>query len=74
MRYLYAALIIVITTVVLLFKIQNLSLVTVSLLNMSLTLPSSLLIVGVYVLGMFTGSALWSLLRGWLQAAMRKPE
>jgi hypothetical protein len=26
------------------------------------------------VLGMFTGSALWSLLRGWLQAAMRKPE
>jgi putative membrane protein len=74
MRYVYAALIIVITTVVLLFKIQNLSLVTVSLLNMSLTLPSSLLIVGVYVLGMFTGSALWSLLRGWLQAAMRKPE
>ena len=61
-----AALIIVITTVVLLFKIQNLSLVTVSLLNMSLTLPASLLIVGVYVLGMFTGSALWSLLRGWL--------
>jgi putative membrane protein len=74
MRYLYAALIIAITTIVLLFKIQNLSLVTVSLLNMSLTLPSSLLIVGVYVLGMFTGSALWSLLRGWLQAAMRKPE
>ncbi|MBP8184305.1 MAG: DUF1049 domain-containing protein [Pseudomonas sp.] len=74
MRYVYAALIIVITTVVLLFKIQNLSLVTVSLLNMSLTLPASLLIVGVYVLGMFTGSALWSLLRGWLQAAMRKPE
>jgi putative membrane protein len=74
MRYVYAALIIVITTIVLLFKIQNLSLVTVSLLNMSLTLPASLLIVGVYVLGMFTGSALWSLLRGWLQAAMRKPE
>jgi putative membrane protein len=74
MRYLYAALIIAITTIVLLFKIQNLSLVTVSLLNMSLTLPASLLIVGVYVLGMFTGSALWSLLRGWLQAAMRKPE
>jgi uncharacterized integral membrane protein len=74
MRYVYAALIIAITTIVLLFKIQNLSLVTVSLLNMSLTLPSSLLIVGVYVLGMFTGSALWSLLRGWLQAAMRKPE
>ncbi|MGL6350302.1 DUF1049 domain-containing protein [Aeromonas sp. HMWF014] len=74
MRYVYAALIIVITTIVLLFKIQNISLVTVSLLNMSLTLPASLLIVGVYVLGMLTGSVLWSLLRGWLKAAMRKPE
>jgi uncharacterized integral membrane protein len=74
MRYVYAVLIIVITTTVLLFKIQNISLVTVSLLNMSLTLPASLLIVGVYVLGMLTGSALWSLLRSWLQAAMRKPE
>ncbi|MDF2412888.1 hypothetical protein [Aeromonas sp. 1HA1] len=74
MRYVYAVLIIVITTTVLLFKIQNISLVTVSLLNMSLTLPASLLIVGVYVLGMLTGSVLWSLLRGWLKAAMRKPE
>jgi lipopolysaccharide assembly protein A len=55
MRYVYAVLIIVITTTVLLFKIQNISLVTVSLLNMSLTLPASLLIVGVYVLGMLTG-------------------
>ncbi|WP_339012518.1 hypothetical protein [Aeromonas popoffii] len=74
MRYVYAALIIAITTTVLLFKIQNISLVTVSLLNMSLTLPASLLIVGVYVLGMLTGSVLWSLLRGWLKAVMRKPE
>lgn len=74
MRYFYAVLIIVITTTVLLFKIQNIGLVTVSLLNMSLTLPASLLIVGVYVLGMLTGSVLWSLLSGWLKAAMRKPE
>jgi uncharacterized integral membrane protein len=74
MRYVYAVLIIVITTTVLLFKIQNIGLVTVSLLNMSLTLPASLLIVGVYVLGMLTGSVLWSLLSGLLKAAMRKPE
>ncbi|MGL4983393.1 MAG: hypothetical protein ACRC5N_01585 [Plesiomonas sp.] len=74
MRYFYAVLIIVITTTVLLFKIQNIGLVTVSLLNMSLTLPASLLIVGVYVLGMLTGSVLWSLLSGLLKAAMRKPE
>ena len=74
MRYFYAVLIIVITTTVLLFKIQNIGLVTVSLLNMSLTLPASLLIVGVYVLGMLTGSVLWSLLSGLLKAAMCKPE
>ncbi|MGL4354769.1 MAG: hypothetical protein ACRCTP_12885 [Aeromonas popoffii] len=73
MRYFYAVLIIVITTTVLLFKIQNIGLVTISLLNMSLTLPASLLIVGVYVLGMLTGSVLWSLLSGLLKAAMRKP-
>ncbi|MBR7631065.1 hypothetical protein KAT72_19100 [Aeromonas popoffii] len=73
MRYFYAVLIIVITTTVLLFKIQNIGLITISLLNMSLTLPASLLIVGVYVLGMLTGSVLWSLLSGLLKAAMRKP-
>jgi lipopolysaccharide assembly protein A len=73
MRYVYAVLIIVITTTVLLFKIQNIGLITISLLNMSLTLPASLLIVGVYVLGMLTGSVLWSLLSGLLKAAMRKP-
>ena len=74
MRYADAGLIILITAMVLVFEIQNLSLVTVSLLNMSLTLPAFLLIVGVYVLGIFTGSAVWVLLRGWFQIARRKPE
>jgi hypothetical protein len=39
---------------------------------MSLTLPVSLLIFGVYILGMLTGSALWSLLRGFLRGAKGK--
>lgn len=73
MRFVYLGLIVLVTVVVLAFKVQNLTNVTISLFNMSLTLPVSLLIFGVYVLGMFTGSALWSLLRGFLRGASGKP-
>lgn len=69
MRYLYIGLIVVLTAAVLLFKIQNLETATVSLLSMSVTLPVSLLVIGVYVLGMFTGGFLVSLVRGWLSGA-----
>jgi uncharacterized integral membrane protein len=72
MRFVYMGLIVLVTVVVLAFKVQNLTNVTISLFNMSLTLPVSLLIFGVYVLGMFTGSALWSLLRGFLRGAKGK--
>ena len=72
MRYVYAGLILVVTAVVLMFNFQNLTSVTVSLFNMSLTLPASLLVIGVYILGMLSGSALWSLLRGWVHGATRK--
>lgn len=72
MRFVYMGLIFLVTGMVLLFKVQNLTNVTISLFNMSLTLPVSLLIFGVYVLGMLTGSALWSLLRGFLRGATAK--
>jgi len=72
MRYVYIGLIIIVTAVVLLFKVQNFTSATVSLFSMSLTMPVSLLVIGVYLLGMLTGSALWSLLRGWMHGAKRK--
>lgn len=72
MRYVYAGLIIVVTAVVLMFNFQNLTSVTVSLFSMSLTMPASLLVISVYILGMVSGSALFSLLRGWLHGATRK--
>ncbi len=56
MRYVYAGLIIVVTAVVLLFNFQNLTSVTVSLFRMSLTMPASLLVIGVYILGMVSGT------------------
>jgi putative membrane protein len=71
MRYVYLALIILITLAVLTFKIQNLDSVTVSFLSFSITAPVSLLMLGVYFLGMFTGGMVVSLVRGWVRGATR---
>jgi lipopolysaccharide assembly protein A len=73
MRWLYVALIVLFTAVVLLFKVQNIDTVTVSLFTLSVTMPLALLLVGVYVLGMFSGSFLAQLLRGWWRKA-RAPD
>ena len=73
MRYVYIVLVVLVTAAVLLFKVQNLTLVTVSLFGANATLPVSLLIIGVYILGMLTGSALLAVLRGWVRGAMQKP-
>jgi putative membrane protein len=68
-RYVYIGLIAVFTIVVLSFKIQNFDAATVTLFSMSATLPVSVLVVGVYVLGALTGGLLVSLLRSWLHGA-----
>jgi putative membrane protein len=73
MRYLYIALIVFLTAVVLIFKFQNLTFVTISLLGMSATLPVSTLVILVYLLGMVTGSALFGLVRSWIQGATQPP-
>lgn len=65
MKYVYIALIVLFSAVVLLFKFQNLDLVTLSLFSASITLPASVLVLAVYVLGMFTGGFVLSLLRIW---------
>jgi lipopolysaccharide assembly protein A len=70
MRFVYIALVVLLTAAVLLFKFQNLSSVTLSFLSMNVTLPVSVMVIGVYVLGMVTGGALLSLVRGWVRGAM----
>ena len=72
MRYVYISLIVVVTAVVLLFKIQNFETVTVSLFGAGITVPTSVLIIGVYILGMVSGSALLGLLRGSVKGALRR--
>jgi uncharacterized integral membrane protein len=65
-RYVYIGLIVAFTALVLLFKVQNLETVTVSLFSASLSLPVSVLLVGIYLLGMFTGGFVLALLRSWI--------
>jgi uncharacterized integral membrane protein len=68
-RYVYIGLIVAFTALVLLFKVQNLETVTVSLFSASLSLPVSVLLVGIYLLGMFTGGFVLALLRSWIGGA-----
>jgi|DewCreStandDraft_4_1066084.scaffolds.fasta_scaffold137644_2 uncharacterized integral membrane protein len=73
MRYLYIALIVVLTALVLVFTVQNLGTVSVAFLTASVTLPLSILVILVYLLGMVTGGALFSVVRGWIQRARVRP-
>ena len=63
MRYVYLVVVLLLTAAVLVFTFQNLASVTVTFMNSSVTLPITLLVLTVYVLGMLTGGALWSLFR-----------
>lgn len=59
MRFVYIALIAIFASLVLLFKVQNVDSVTVSILSMSLTLPLSVLIFLVYVRGCSPADSCW---------------
>jgi len=68
-RYLYAMLVILLTAAVLVFIGQNIGSVTVSYVTMRFTLPLSVLVALVYVLGMFTGGSLPGLFRSLFRQA-----
>lgn len=72
MRFVYMALIAILAGVVILFKVQNLETVTVSLFAASVTLPVSVLVLLIYVLGMLTGGFLLTLVRSWVHGATRR--
>jgi uncharacterized integral membrane protein len=63
MRWFYLLIIIVFVLATLIFAAQNLQVVTVSFLSMSLAMPLALLAIIIYVLGAVTGSSLLALLR-----------
>ena len=72
MRHVYLVVILLLTAAVLVFTFQNLASVTVTFMNSSLTLPITLLVLTVYVLGMLTGGALWSLFRASYRGAFER--
>jgi lipopolysaccharide assembly protein A len=72
MRFVYMALIVGLAAIVALFKFQNLEAVTVSLFSASVTLPASVLVLLIYVLGMLTGGFMLALLRTWVHGATRR--
>jgi lipopolysaccharide assembly protein A len=72
MRYVYATLIAVLIVIVVMFSLQNVSSVTIAFLTMSATLPLALLVVLVYLAGVFTGGFVLALLRSWIHGAQRK--
>jgi lipopolysaccharide assembly protein A len=71
-RFVYIALIVAFTALILLFKFQNLDMVTVSLFSASFTLPLSVLVLLIYLLGMCTGGFVLTLLRSWIHGASRR--
>jgi len=72
MRFVYMALIVVLAGAVILFKVQNIESVTVSLFSMSLTMPISILVFLVYVFGMLTGGMALTLVRSLISGATRR--
>ena len=63
MRYVYMVLIALMVGIVVLFKVQNLETVTVTLLSMDFSMPLSIMVFLIYALGMFTGGFLLQLVR-----------
>jgi lipopolysaccharide assembly protein A len=63
MQYVTGALAILLILIVLVFSIQNLTAVEVKFLVWSMSLPQIILILGTYVLGMFTGWGLVELIK-----------
>jgi uncharacterized integral membrane protein len=74
MRYVYMALIVLTVVILLVFKVQNLTVVTVTFLGADFSMSMSFLILGVYILGMLTGSSVYGLLRTWAKGALQRPQ
>ena len=78
MKIFYSIVLSVFAVLVAVFALQNLQTTTVSLFNWKLTLPISIMVIGIYFLGMASGSALLAFIRGtWRRAkkpaALEKP-
>ena len=72
MKFVYIALIVVVTVAMLLFKFPTVDMVTLTFLSVTTTLPIATLMIIVYIMGMVAGGALLALLRSILRRAAPK--
>jgi lipopolysaccharide assembly protein A len=63
MRWIYLAVIILITAAAIIFALQNFEIVTMSFLGFNVRAPLALLVAVAYLLGTATGGSLFALLR-----------
>jgi putative membrane protein len=63
MRWIYVAVIVLFALATLIFAVQNLEVVTMSLLRFEVRAPLALVTIVVYLLGAVTGGSLFALLR-----------
>jgi lipopolysaccharide assembly protein A len=63
MRWIYLAVIILITAAAIIFALQNFEIVTMSFLRFNVRVPLALLVAVAYLLGTATGGSLFALLR-----------
>jgi uncharacterized integral membrane protein len=68
MRWVYLAIIIVFVAAIVLFAVQNVQLITMSFLGLSIRAPLAVMVAVVYVLGALTGGSLFALVRGTIRA------
>lgn len=66
MNYVTSTLAVILAIIVVIFSVQNLTSVDVSFLVWSMSVPKVLLILGTYVLGMFSGWGLVALIKSWV--------
>ena len=72
MRYISIILIVLATTIVLLFVFQNTLSTTVSFFSASVTLPLSILVLLTYIMGILTGGIVVAFLRALIQGTAKK--
>ena len=74
MRQIKIILSVILLILILIFSFQNLGIMTVKLLNWSLSLPKALVIILSYILGMMTGGMLVSIFRALFSSTTPREE
>jgi uncharacterized integral membrane protein len=72
MRWLYLTIVCLLGAATLVFAFENMEIVSVDFLWLSMRLPLALLVVVIYIVGTVTGSSLWAFTRRLVRGARRK--